>query len=80
VGRACTEGCIGSFVGVDPPVHGRSKNIRAWVSICYLIIHTWVCPKGEKMHALYVRLLSKQLRMGASLCGRQTHCDVRLCT
>jgi hypothetical protein len=27
LGRACTEGRTGGFVGVGPPVHGRSRNL-----------------------------------------------------
>jgi hypothetical protein len=56
LGRACTEGRTGGFVGVGPPVHGRSRNLRAWVHACNADIHALGCPNGGNRHAWHMRL------------------------
>jgi hypothetical protein len=79
VGRACTEGRTGVFMGVSRPVRGKSRNIHTWVRTSYPDHRAWVHPSGEKRHAWYVCLFATQLCMGAQLCSGQACCDSRLC-
>jgi hypothetical protein len=66
-------------VGVGPPVHGRSRNMRACVRAYSLITCTRVHPKGEKRHALYACLLARQPRMAAQMYSGQVRYDAHLC-
>jgi hypothetical protein len=47
LGRACMEGRTGGFVGVGPPVRGRSRNSCARVNAYNVDIHAQGHPNGE---------------------------------
>jgi hypothetical protein len=56
LGRVCTKGRTGVFVGVGPPVCGRSRKLRAQVCAYNLTIRTWGHPNGDNKRTWHAHL------------------------